>query len=372
MIATLAVVSGITSSVAYAQKIYFAETTNELLPVRIQRCDLNGTNVEHLLDTGTPAEEAWGLAVDTAGGHIYWTERYEGKIRRADLDGGNPETLVTDAIGVFDIALDVPGGKMYWTQGDVGTIGIYRANLAGTDVEQLVAYEDGMGIALDLQASKVYWVSPHGWIKRADLDGGNVETLIDHEADWILFGIDLDVDGNKMYYTLGAPVPMPRVREIQRANLDGSGQETLVSFYDPTDSPSDIALDLLEGKMYWVTIVTGKIQRADLNGANLEDVFLGTTPYRPNAIGLGPGAQGAEGACCLSGGSCTVATESYCAANDGMYAGNDTTCADGNGNGLADVCEQVPAVSAWGLAVMVLLLLTAGTVLVVRRHATQM
>jgi len=58
-------------------------------------------------------------------------------IRRANLDGSGVEDLVTT--GLFEpnrIALDVAGGKMYWT--DNGTDKIQRANLDGSEVEDLV------------------------------------------------------------------------------------------------------------------------------------------------------------------------------------------------------------------------------------------
>ena len=56
-------------------------------------------------------------------------------IQRSNLDGSGIEHLVT--VGLADgIALDVAGGKMYWT--DWGTEKIQRSNLDGSDVEDLV------------------------------------------------------------------------------------------------------------------------------------------------------------------------------------------------------------------------------------------
>ena len=75
-------------------------------------------------------------------------------------------------------------------------------------------------------------------IQRANLDGSNIETLVSIK-DAGLRGITLDVAGGKIYWT--------RPGNIQRANLDGSNIETLVSglnepvscdlggFYEPTN-----------------------------------------------------------------------------------------------------------------------------------------
>ena len=43
-------------------------------------------------------------------------------------------------------------------------------------------------------------------------------------------------------------------------------------------SPTSIALDLSGGKIYWVTPSTYKIQRANLDGSNIEDVFTDSIP----------------------------------------------------------------------------------------------
>ena len=90
--------------------------------------------------TSKPSAEAWtvptGLALDVDGGQMYWTELDSERIRRANLDGSDVETLVSGADNAYGLALDVDGGQMYWTEADLGRI--RRANLDGSDVETLV------------------------------------------------------------------------------------------------------------------------------------------------------------------------------------------------------------------------------------------
>ena len=77
------------------------------------------------------------------------------------------------------------------------------------------------------------------------------------------------------------------------------------------------------------------------------------------------------GACCLIIDPwCAQITEEQCADLDGRYQGDETTCADDDGDGVPDECEDlsIPAVSEWGLVVMALLMLTAGTVVFARRR----
>src|SRR5262245_26775990 len=65
---------------------------------------------------------------------MYWTDSSSsGKIQRANLDGSAVQDLVTTGVSIPNsIALDVAGGKMYWTDAGIGRI--RRANLDGSAV----------------------------------------------------------------------------------------------------------------------------------------------------------------------------------------------------------------------------------------------
>ena len=87
---------------------------------------------------------------------MYWADygerkrRREDKIQRSNLDGSGVETLVTTGIvDPWGIALDVAGGKMYWTDWETGRI--HRSNLDGSGVENLVTRRlfSPRGIALE-------------------------------------------------------------------------------------------------------------------------------------------------------------------------------------------------------------------------------
>ena len=61
--------------------------------------------------------------------------------------------------------------------------------------------------------------------------------------------------------------------KIQRANLNGSNVEDLVT---GLGVPGGITVDTTSSKMYWTDSHTGKIQRANLNGSNVEDLVTGS------------------------------------------------------------------------------------------------
>ena len=94
------------------------------------------------------------------------------------------------------------------------------------------------------------------------------QTLKTSSLDWTLHIISrLDFSSGKIYWaSWGAG-------KIQRANFDGSNLEDLVV---GLSHPAGIALDGPNGKMYWThwlaNAQSGKIQRADLDGSNVEDL----------------------------------------------------------------------------------------------------
>lgn len=195
--------------------------------------DLQGISQDRLRIAGYPGlYSPSGVAVDGEAGKLYWTEAGTAKIQRANIDGTDVEDVVTNLSTPFGIALDLAGGKVYWT--DLGSDKIQRANLDGSNVEDVIAAGLGTPRGIALAADKIYWTdSGQRTVCKANLDGSNVETIVD-------------------------------------AGLD---------------RPMGIAVDAGRGKVYWADADTGKIQRADLNGANVVDVITSGLD-RPCGIAL--------------------------------------------------------------------------------------
>ena len=231
---------------------------------KIQRADIDGTNVEDLVTTGL--SEPIDMALDLAGGKMYWMDQGTDKIQRANLDGSNIQDVISGLSYPVGLALDVAGGEMYWT--DLDTDKIQRANLDGSDVEDLVVsgLRRPRGLALDLAGGKMYWVDQGtDKIQRANLDGSNVEDLITtglNNPDRLA----LDLAENRIYWTDAGAA------RIQRANLDGSNVENLVT---GLGEPRGLALDLAAGRMYWTDSGRDRIQSADLDGSNIHDLVTG-------------------------------------------------------------------------------------------------
>jgi len=216
---------------------------------RIWRTDLDGQGLQTLVSSyPIPAEIALQPPKGNfAAAKMYWADGQS--IQRADLDGARQETLVDKLSSAYGVALDVDAGKVYWTrnEADERVAAVRRANLDGSAVEDLIVKLPGptTGIALDLKAGKMYWgfVDPRidgllaGFILRSNLDGSDMQTVTGglHSP----CGIALDTEAGKLYWTDRSP--LPGAGTIWRADLDGSNREPLV----PGQlSPGAIALDL--------------------------------------------------------------------------------------------------------------------------------
>jgi sugar lactone lactonase YvrE len=204
---------------------------------------------------------------------IYWVDYNLGDIRRANLDGSGPETLVKGLSSPGGIALDPSGGQMYWSNRGNGDI--QRANLDGSGQITLVKSGNPVGIALDLFHGQMYWADGDVGIRRANLDGSGLTTLISGQSVNDPRNLALDLQGGKIYWTDFAEGT--QMGAIRRANLDGTVQEILVS---NLNMPGGIALDLQHGLLYWADNGSSNIMRANLDGSGQTTLLRGlSSPF---------------------------------------------------------------------------------------------
>lgn len=148
----------------------------------IQRANLDGSSVENLsIATGS----FFDVAVDDSAGQLYWTSGIQ--IWRGNLDGSSAVPIIGDAEQPYYLALDLVNGKLYWTDWAANEIG--RANLDGTEREipgPISGLADKpIGITLDTTNGKLFWTSETGSVHRANLDGSQVETIVDNaDSTW--------------------------------------------------------------------------------------------------------------------------------------------------------------------------------------------
>ena len=226
---------------------------------------LVGAEVENLVPN---VRNATDLAMDVAGGKLYWTERTgdsTGRIRRANLDGTNVQ-LVKELKSVpHGIALDAAGRKLYWT---ASSGKIKRANLNGSGSENVVpgGLESPKGLALDVSGGKVYWTEMSGGIRRANLDGSNIEGVV---ATGSGTPMNLVVFDGTVYWTQKTGENRGEIRFVA---MDGNSGVVIRNTFTQ-GFPVGIAVDSVENKLYWTTS-HGKIGRQNLDGSNFQPNFV--------------------------------------------------------------------------------------------------
>lgn len=138
------------------------------------------------------------------------------------------------------------------------------------------------------KVSKIYWTDDGtNKIQRANLDGSGIEDLVTTGLDQPEM-IALDAGRAKMYWTDAG------VDKIRRANFDGSNVEdcNVVGIQFVPNNPRGLALDLKNNKKYWTeTHSPQNISRANLDGTKGEDLIKDPAVL-PQPRGLAIDVQG--------------------------------------------------------------------------------
>lgn len=203
---------------------------------------------------------------------IYWNQKSAIAFGRCNLDGSDVQMLsVLGAQSLRRFTIYESLGKIYW--GDA-TVGILSSSMTGTDTGVVSSEPTGSlrGVAVDPDEGKIYWADA-GTIHRVDLDGTNSELLYD--VPFSFEGLALDVGNRELYATSWS------TGDIIAGPMDG-GTIRAIRYLVSTETtgPEAIFLDLEQDQMYWAHSGEGKIQRANLDGSQVETLVTGlTSPY---------------------------------------------------------------------------------------------
>jgi hypothetical protein len=273
----------VTPSLLPAQSIVWTETDSSL----IRRANSDGSQVQTIVQLAVN-DHPQGIATDSTSQRIYWTnhQAVNFAVESVDPNGFNRTGLIADGQlgGAVSIAVDDQGigptgiPTMYFGQADTQFFGVIRSTIDGMGTERFIEGTGNdlyyRGIDLDRSGRRVYWSmccaddsTPLG-IYRAELDGSNVELLVKttdlvddrDRADDIV----LDPARDRMYWVLWG-------LGIYSARLDGSDVEKVVSSHQFGGA---LAFDAAGETLYWSTL--DSIWSSGLDGSNAIELISGT------------------------------------------------------------------------------------------------
>ena len=198
--------------------LYFGVKTGKNIG-EIRRSELTGGNIQTIKDGlfGAPMD----IALDSTGGTIYWTSA-SGKIKSMATAGSTRVTNILQNLANPTV-LSVSNDYLYWGE----SFGRIRRVSLTADQKVPVDIATGLGKPMSIAITKgeIYWIehfsSRKGRLQRANLNGTQIEELKAFPGG-VPIGIAVDDSDNKIYWTRSTGI-------IQRANLAGRSVTDVVT-----------------------------------------------------------------------------------------------------------------------------------------------
>jgi sugar lactone lactonase YvrE len=209
-----------------------------------------------------------------AAGRIFFLDLAGSRVLSANSDGSDLKTIVTEKGHELPdgLVVDLPAGHLYWTHMGNPTANdgsIVRSDLDGKNLKTIVpkgATFTPKQLQIEKKSKKLYWCDREGMrVMRANLDGSDIETLVDTSqgdsrpgpdaTKWCV-GIAVDVEGGKFYWTQKGPDNAEKGR-IFRASMEippGQGpvnRRDVEVVYDKLPEPIDLEIDPATRTLYW-------------------------------------------------------------------------------------------------------------------------
>jgi uncharacterized repeat protein (TIGR01451 family) len=260
--------------------------------------------------TPSPGTSAGDLAIDSLRGKVYWVNPVDKRIQRANLDGSNPQTIITGLADPLGITLDEEGARLYWTNFSAGTI--QSAALDGSGVITIatglqnpvwIDFAPRQGVLYFIESAQNPFIEDDRRIRRINPDGtGLVDIYVGDPRFDIFFlvtGLDVNEELGRIYWS-DAEDQDAFFSNVKWISLDGSGGWESVARGGSNDFLYGVTFDRNTFKVYWSrndngldetnvfvpgtmnTVVPDIIQRGfaegDRSGQPIEDLIVYATP----------------------------------------------------------------------------------------------
>lgn len=157
--------------------------------------------------------------------------------------------------------------RIFW---GVPSSNISSARLDGTDIQQSTTLAaQTYDMESDFYKNVLYW-GEGGSVKKANWDGSDLQTL--YTVGSTIGALALDLTNNKLYFSQfggGANVI------IMKCNLDGTGQETVLTSPNAGGSTYTLSISPSLQKLYWCeqNVSGNRVFRCNLDGTSVETLL---------------------------------------------------------------------------------------------------
>jgi PKD repeat protein len=219
-----------------------------------------------------------GLAIDRAGGKLYYADDDNLSLNSVNLDGSNPEVLYDGLSGIGSVAVDSESGKVYWTNRTDGVV--QRGNLDGSGSVETVIEGLDLPEGIAVYNGKIYVsdvnVPPVGEnIYVANTNGSGLEVFV--AGSWG-YGMAIDPVNERLYFGDQAVYDDPEDNRIKSVNLNDNSDIVTVATIEPIGANGSrtygIGINTVENKLYWTDRSSGRIKSANLDGSGVETVLV--------------------------------------------------------------------------------------------------
>ncbi|KAH8358574.1 hypothetical protein KR093_000879 [Drosophila rubida] len=195
-------------------------------------------------------------------------------IRKIALDHMEMTSIVNNTKSATALDFVFRTGMIFWS--DVTTQSIYKAPIDEGNDKTVVLKQSSVtsdGLAVDWIYNHVYYTDTHKCtIEMTNFDGNMGKVLIKDSLD-IPRSIALDPIDGWMYWSDWGASP-----RIERAGMDGSHRTTIIN-YD-VKWPNGITLDMVRKRLYWVDGKLNVISSANYDGSQRRQILYSTEYLR--------------------------------------------------------------------------------------------
>lgn len=270
--------NGVGAAVVVGDIVYAFDTNNGIMAAQLTEAappepgDIFWSNADEIrtaeIDGSNPRtlvaglSRPIGMAIDAANGHIYWAEDGAGRIARANLDGTEVTTIITDRGDTENPdpvanpqGIVLHNGRIYWSE---YSNGLYSANLDGSDVQHLI---DVTGASSSEGTSAVAWDEVTGKVYLSATIAG------------ILYGINPDgtaQEGVSSFPTNTYGLAFDGAGTLFRSNFSSGvidAYESVDPLFEGRGQPLGLAVSEDGSQLFWAERTGGNIVMANADGS---------------------------------------------------------------------------------------------------------